>query len=101
MSKKDEKALAPGEIEAAVAEYERGFQLLAAAQERKACVFETGTGHVAQLPHLQAARKAASIIALRIVGDLKHGDIDRAIAGTEVLLRLSRNVRSRSGAVGR
>jgi hypothetical protein len=100
MRKEKSKDITPMEFDEVVADYENGFRLLSAAQERKGCMFETGPGHLAQWPHLQAARKAGDIVGLRIFSSLKRGDIDGAIAGVKVLLRLSRDVRSRSAAVG-
>ncbi len=97
---KEPKTADPRKIDSLVAEYERGFQLLAAAQQRNACMFEPGTGHLTQLPHLSAARTAGRLIVFRIRGDLERGDLGRAIDDLEIELRLSRDIRSRGGLVG-
>jgi hypothetical protein len=96
----DPKSVPSADADALVSEFEPALKLLATAQERKKCVFETGVGHLTQLAHLNAARTAGIIIAMHSASNLRRGDIDRAIADAEILLRLSRDVRSRGGAVG-
>ena len=67
---KDPKAVDPATIDALLAEFAQGFQLLALAQQRKACLFERGAGYTALLPHLQAARQVGRLVALRASRDL-------------------------------
>jgi hypothetical protein len=98
--KSDPKSVPPASIDAVVSGYEPALKMLTAAQERKACLFGLGIGHLTPLPHLNAARTAANIILMQINRELHRGDIDRAISEVEMLLRFSRDVRSCGGAVG-
>jgi hypothetical protein len=96
---KDPQAVDPATIDAFLAEFANGFQLLASAEQRRYCKFEQGIGLAAQLPHLQAARQVGRLVVLRASRDLARGDVDQAIQGVEVLMRLSRDLRRRGCAV--
>ena len=79
--------------------YETGFVKLAAAQQRPACVFETGIGPAAWLPHIHGARAVATVVKWRTRRDLARGDLERPIQGVETILRLNRDLRPRGGDV--
>jgi DNA-directed RNA polymerase subunit RPC12/RpoP len=79
--------------------YETGFQKLAVAQQRPACVFETGIGVAALLPHIGGARHVPRIVKWRVRRDLARADFERSVLGVETVLRLSRDLRPRGAAV--
>jgi hypothetical protein len=86
-------------VDAWLAEYQIGFAKLAAAQQRRACVFETGIGITALFPHAQAAREVVRVVAWRTRRDLARGDIERPIRDVAMILRLSRDLQPRGGMI--
>ena len=83
-----------------LAEYTLGFDKLVRAQQRSQCVFQVGYDMVALLPHLSAAREVARIVEWRTRRDVAQGNLNRPIGDVETLLRLSRDIRHRSGEIG-
>ena len=82
-------------IDAAIAPYDEGFHKVAMAQARKRCVFKTGLGLSALLPHAQVARQVVRVAQLRVRRALEKGDIEGAIRDVEVVLRLARDLQPR------
>jgi len=82
-----------------LAEYETGFEKLAEAQKRPQCVFETGIGVAALLPHAQAVREVARVVKWRTRRDVAQGDLERPLQDVEIVLRLSRDIQPRGGMV--
>jgi hypothetical protein len=75
--------------------YDAGFRKLTLAQRRDQCVFEVGLGMLALTPHHSAARHVAWITSLRVRQDIERGDLSRAIAEIDRLLRLARDLEPR------
>ena len=80
---------------AILTEYETGFQKLRAAQQKPQCVFTTGVGFAALLPHAQSARDIARIASVRAWSKLQKGNVDSAIQDAATTLRLGRDVAHR------
>ena len=76
-------------------EYEIGFQKLRAAQQKPQCVFTTGVGFAALLPHVQSAREIARVATVRAWSELQKGNIDGAIQDAATTLRLGRDIAHR------
>jgi hypothetical protein len=75
--------------------YEVGLRKLASAQRRDRCVFETGFGVDALLPHVQVGRQVARVVSLRVQQSVQRGDIDAAIGDVDMLLRMVRDYQMR------
>jgi hypothetical protein len=95
--KKNPASVDNAAVDAWLKGYETGFEKLAAAQQRPACVFETGIGPAALLPHIQGARAVATVVKWRTRRDLARGNFERPIQGVETVLRLNRDLRPRGG----
>jgi hypothetical protein len=95
---KDPESVDEAAVDAWLAQYETGFQKLAHAQKRPQCVFETGVGVAALLPHTQA-RQIARIAKWRVSRDLARGNIDRPIEDVLLVLRLSRDLQPRGHVI--
>lgn len=78
-----------------VAEHVVAFDKLAIAQQHKRCLFETGIGLDALLPHAQSSRAVIRVLDWRIEYAVGNGRIDQAIADIGMGLRLSRDLRPR------
>ena len=91
----DPKSVPAEAIDALLAEYDEGFLKLARAQERPKCVFLSGLGVTAHLPHAQVARRVAWVASLRVRRELEQGNINRALHELGRVLRLSRDLRPR------
>lgn len=89
----------PDERAAIVAEYEMAFEKLASAQHRKRCVFETGIGIDARLPHALAARQVVRLLDLRVDAHVREGAIAAALDDVDMALRLSRDLRPRGSLI--
>ncbi len=63
---KDPKAVSAAAIDEVVKLYDNGFQKLAEVQRHERCVFETGLGFDALLPHAQASRQVIRVMSLKI-----------------------------------
>src|SRR5258707_11994341 len=94
LSQPPRKRSAAARWDALLRDYEPAFQKLALAQKRPRCVFETGIGVTAPLPHLQPARHIIRIATERTRRDLEKGNFNRPIDDFEMCLRLSRDIRS-------
>lgn len=86
-------------VDAILAEYDCGLDLLAQAQRHSSCTFETGIAYDALIPHLSAARRAVRVIRTRVIRNLSRGRLDRALEETEIAFRLSRDLRRRGSGV--
>jgi hypothetical protein len=75
--------------------YDEGMRKLKEAQRRDQCVFETGLSVYALLPHVQAARQVARIVAIRVHQSVQRGDLEGAIRDVEIVLRLARDLQRR------
>jgi serine/threonine protein kinase len=83
-------------LDALLHEYKIGFMKLRDTQETfHRCVFRTGLGYQAKLPHADAALEVNRVVALQVRRELERGEIDRAIHDFQTLLRLARDIRSR------
>lgn len=92
---KDPKSVPDAEIDAMLANYREGFRKLAEAQLREDCVFQTGVGFSALLPHAQSARQVARVAKIKVRRELDRGQIDEAIADVKTVLRLTRDLQRR------
>ncbi len=97
--RKDPNSVPAAAIDAMVAEYDTGFRKLDWAQQRPRCVFETGLGIKATLPHLQAFRHVARVAEWKVRRELDRGEIDAALRDLARLLRLSRDVLPQGHAI--
>ncbi len=91
----DPKRLRDDALERATAPYQIGFLKLVEAQQRPKCVFVTGIGAAALIPHVQAARQVGRVAALRVRRALDRSAIDAALGDVALVLRLSRDLRPR------
>jgi RNA polymerase sigma factor (sigma-70 family) len=91
----DRKAEPAAAIDRVLDEYDRGFRKLDWAQQRPKCVFQTGVGIVAHLPHAQVAGQVARIVAVKAGREVDRGEFDAALRDLKRLLRLSRDLRPR------
>jgi hypothetical protein len=92
---KDPQSVSPQAIDEVIALYEPGFRKLAQAQRRDLCVFETGLGFTALLPHVQAARQVTRIASLRVRRALERRNVDGAVHDVEMVLRLCHDLKPR------
>lgn len=89
------KSVPTAEIDAMLANYDEGFRKLVAAQVREHCVFQTGVGITALLPHVQSARQVSRVAAIKIRRELERGQFDDAIDDVKTVLRLNRDLQKR------
>jgi hypothetical protein len=87
--------VAPVVAEEIIGIYDVGLRKLREAQTRDQCVFATGIGADALLPHVQVARQAARVAALRVQQSVQRGNIPAAIRDVEMVLRLVRDLKRR------
>ncbi len=87
------------EIDRILQEHETGFQLLARAQRKHECVFETGVDVTTLIPHVQAARAVARVQRVRAWRELQDNDIDAVLEQLRVVLRLRRDIGHRSSEI--
>lgn len=80
---------------AVLKEYETGFHKLRAAQQMPQCVFTTGVGLMALLPHAQSAREITRVATVRAWHELQKGNIDGAIQDAKTTFRLGRDITHR------
>jgi hypothetical protein len=97
--RKDPVSVDKAAVDAWLAQYDVGFQKLAAAQQRPRCVFQTGLSFDSLLPHVHTARQVARVVEWRTRRDLEQGDFQRPIEDFDTVLRLSRDLRPRGDAV--
>jgi hypothetical protein len=91
--------LDPAQVDAVIKLYDTGFRKLADAQRRPQCVFETGFGIAAMLPHAQSSRQVARISSLKAQRAVQRGDLAAAIREIDVVLRLVRDLRPRGSMI--
>ncbi len=87
------------EIERVLDAAKPALQNLDAAQERPQCVFVTGLGIGALLPHISAARGFARLAPLQLCHTSIEGNFDEAEQAIRRTLRLSRDLRPRGMVV--
>ncbi len=97
--RKDPNSVPAAAIDAMLTEYDTGFRKLDSAQQRARCVFQTGLGIKAILPHLQPARQVARVAEWKVRRDLERGEIDAALRDLARLLRVSRDLLPRGHAI--
>jgi len=85
-------------VDALLAQYDEGFRKLALAQERPRCVFHTGLGVMAALPHLDAASRYRAVAVLKVRRELEQGNLNRSLHDLSRLLRLSRDLLPEGGS---
>jgi hypothetical protein len=95
----DPKSVDGKAVDAWLANFDVGFQKLAAAQQRPKCMFQPGRSMHSLWPHTQSCRQVARVIAWRSRRDLERGDLERPIQDIQTLRRLSRDQRVRGGFV--
>ena len=88
----DPKSVPAASIDAMVDVYDTGFRKLDWAQKRPRCVFQSGLGVTAVLPHIQAARQVSRVAQWKVRRELDRGEIDAALRDLARLLRLSRDL---------
>jgi hypothetical protein len=88
----DPKSVSGESIDTLLGEYNEGFRKLAVAQEQPRCVFQTGLGMTAVLPHLKAASRFRNIFTLKIGRDLEQGNLNQGLHDLARLLRTSRDL---------
>ncbi|MBS0266794.1 MAG: hypothetical protein JSS02_33005 [Planctomycetes bacterium] len=82
-----------------VAEYADAFATIRAAQQRPRCVFETGVGITALLPHAQASRQVVRLLDWKIEAEVAQGRLDDALDDVAMALRLSRDLQPRGHVI--
>ena len=92
---RDPKSVPVAEVDAVIAHYQEGFRKLAEAQIRERCVFQTGVGFTALLPHAQTARMVARVAQMKVKREIDKGELDAAIADVRIVLRLTRDLQIR------
>ncbi|HEV3165097.1 MAG TPA: hypothetical protein VGZ22_13815 [Isosphaeraceae bacterium] len=92
---KDPKSVPAAELDPVIAAYQVGFDKLAAAQKRPRCLFETGLGVSALMPHAQAVRGVSRVSAMRVQRALDRGDFEAALNEVALNLRLVRDIQPR------
>ena len=95
----DPELLHPADADELLAELSEGFRLLAAAQARPGCVFESGLSSASWLPHAECARTVMRAALLQTGRALARRDADAMYADMEMLLRLCRDLCPRAGSI--
>jgi hypothetical protein len=96
---KDPKSVDAAAVDAWLANYDLGFEVLAAAQLRAECFFQPGRSFHSLWPHIQAARAVGNVVVWRTRRDIERGDLERPLQDLKLLLRLSRDLQVRGGLV--
>jgi RNA polymerase sigma factor (sigma-70 family) len=89
---KDPTSVSAASIDALVSEFDTGFRKLDWAQQRPRCVFETGLGATARIPHVQTVGHVGRVARLKVHRELERGEFDAAFRDLSRLLRLSRDL---------
>ncbi len=87
------------ERDAVLQEHVSPFQKLEEAQKRPQCVFEIGWDAPSFLPPIHAFREVVRVAQLQVERDIERGDFDSVLRMTNLTLRLSRDIRSRTPMV--
>ena len=88
----DPGSVAVSTIDDVIGEFDAGFRKLDWAQQRPRCVFETGIGVTAQIPHVQVVGNVARVVRLKVQRELNRGELAAALRDLARLLRLSRDL---------
>lgn len=86
-------------VDAALREFDDGFEKVRQAQQRPQCLFVTGGDVAAVLPHALAIQTVSRVADLQIQRNLERGEVESAIELIEVIFRLSRDLQRRSATV--
>ena len=89
---KDPSSVPAATIDAVVSEFDTGFRKLDWAQQRPRCVFQTGIGATARIPHAQVVSNVGRVARLKVSRELERGELDAALRDLARLLRLSRDL---------
>jgi hypothetical protein len=96
---KNSQSVDPAAVDAWLANFDVGFEKLAAAQQRPKCMFQPGRSIHSLWPHVQAARQVFRVVTWRSRRDIQLGHLERPIQDLKMLLRLSRDLQVRGGLV--
>jgi hypothetical protein len=91
--------LDPKAVDEVIKLYDVGYRKLAEAQRLPRCVFETGLGPTAILPHAQVSRQVYRVSSLRLQRAVQRGDLAAAIREVELVLRLATDLRPRGAMI--
>ena len=86
---KDPNSVRAANIDALVSEFDTGFRKLDWAQQRPRCVFQTGIGVTARIPHAQVVGHIARVARLKVRRELERDELDACIRDIGRMLRLS------------
>lgn len=89
----------PEAIDALLSRYRSGFEKLAKAQRLPRCSFPSDITPTALLPHIQATREVARVLAFKVRRELDRGEVDRAIDDVATTLRMSDDLRPRGPSI--
>lgn len=92
---KDPQSVDSAAVDTWLANYDTGFEKLAAAQQRSKCVFQAGLSFHALIPHVQVVRQVGRVGLWRTRRDYQRGDLQRPLQDIKILLRLTRDLRVR------
>jgi RNA polymerase sigma factor (sigma-70 family) len=96
---KDPTTVSAASLDALVSEFDTGFRKLDWAQRRPRCVFETGLGVTARIPHVQTVGHVGRVVRLKVCRELERGEFDAAFRDLSRLLRLSRDLLPRGAMI--
>ncbi len=96
---KDPRSVTAETMDAVLDAYDTGFRKLDWAQQRPRCVFQTGLGVTARVPHAHAANAVARVAALKVRRELERGEFDAVLRDLARLQRLSRDLLPCAGMV--
>ena len=96
---KDPQSVDNAAVDAWLANYDAGFEKLAAAQQWPKCIFQPGRSFHSLLPHNQVVRQVSWVVEWRTRRDIQRGDLERPLQDLKMLLRLSRDLRVRGGII--
>jgi len=96
---KDSQSVDNADVDAWLANYDTGFDKLAAAQQRPKCMFQTGRSPHSLMSPIQVARQVGWVVQWRTRRDIQRGDMERPLQDLKMLLRLSRDLRIRGMSV--
>ena len=89
---KDPSSVPAATIDAVVSEFDTGFRKLDWAQQRPRCVFQTGIGATARIPHAQVVSNVIRVARLKVNRELERGELDAAVRDLARVLRLTRDL---------
>jgi RNA polymerase sigma factor (sigma-70 family) len=89
---KEEISVPAATIDAMLSEFDTGFRKLDWAQQRPRCVFQSGIGATARVPHAQVVSNVVRVARVKVRRELERGELDAAVRDLTRLLRLSRDL---------